>query len=248
MAYQSDFSPFKLFVNHFITIYDEKNILERTVIKIPSLRDKFENLNLNIFYAFFNQGLDKFKGLFSALKLSCNNEFEALKCIYQIGYIKELNFYYTSVTEALKFFFNSEVTYINDTFTVVKQNRTLDYDLFNYVMYILRLAEGMNIEPPRTFKTDAERQRYEKILEQEEKIRKIRATGTKLKGDNSMDPMKGFVSIMVAFPQYTIDMILDFTTCQIVSLQQYAARILKYDIEKRAYAAGNLKKLKSFLE
>lgn len=248
MALQSDFSVFRLFANHSIMIFDENNPFDKVIIKIPSLREKYENSYLNIFYGFFNQGISKFKEMFRKLNLNCDNEFDALKCIFQLGYLKEFNYYYSSILNSLEFFFNSKIEYINDTFTIVNQKKTLDLDLFNYVMYLLRLAEGMKVEPPRTFKSDADRKQYEKLLEQEEKIRKIRANGVDIKNSGNLDPMKGFISILIAFPQYSIEDIFNFTSCQIVSLQSYAARIIKYDVEKRAYAAGNLKKLKNFLE
>ena len=60
--------------------------------------------------------------------------------------------------------------------------------------------------------------------------------------------MDTFNVITQAYPQYKFEDLYQMTFEQIVYLQQNAGKILKYMIERSAYAAGNLKKLKGFWE
>ena len=165
------------------------------------------------------------------------------------GYLKELQNLAKAIRDALSFFFDSEVI-LNKGKIVINKSFTLEEDFFNYVVYILRKSEGMKVEPPRTFSSEADRQRYLKQLEQEEKIRQIRANGTNLISGGKQGGSKSFLDtfnvITQAYPQYKFEDLYQMTFEQIVYLHQNAGKILTYMTERSAYAAGNLKKLKGF--
>jgi hypothetical protein len=50
------------------------------------------------------------------------------------------------------------------------------------------------------------------------------------------------LAITYAFPSITIDYLLDQTMAQIQWLQKYAAGAVSYEVNAKAYAAGNVKK------
>lgn len=74
--------------------------------------------------------------------------------------------------------------------------------------------------------------------ENEEKIRRIKSQGNQ----GTDDLMKAFLAITYAFPSLTIDYLFDQTMAQIQWLQKYAAGAVSYEVNAKAFAAGNMKK------
>jgi hypothetical protein len=54
--------------------------------------------------------------------------------------------------------------------------------------------------------------------------------------------MKSLLTIVYAFPSMTIDFLLNQTMAQIQWLQKYAAGSMSYEVNAKAFAAGNMKK------
>jgi len=57
--------------------------------------------------------------------------------------------------------------------------------------------------------------------------------------------MKGLLTIVFAFPSFTIDYLLDQTMAQIHWLYEQAAKAVSYNVNEKVFAAGNMKKGKN---
>lgn len=250
MKWTSDYSLEKLFVLKEITLTSEEK--QEVIIKIPTIAEHFIHPEINIFNNILGYKKDVFIKMFNnpPFNKDIKTDFELVKTFLLLGRYEELIKIAESIRFTINYLFNTKITF-KEGKIMINKSLTLDEDLFNYTVYVLRRSEGMKIEPPRTFNSEADRQKYLEQLAREEKIRKIRAEGENLLNNQSKKSsmLVGLSIITQAYPQYKIEELLN-TMCfeQIAYLQQSASKILKYQIEKSAYAAGNLKKLKGFWE
>lgn len=74
--------------------------------------------------------------------------------------------------------------------------------------------------------------------EREEKIKRIKAS----KNGDKDGLIKAFLAITYAFPSLTFDYLFNQTMAQIQWLQKYAAGAVSYEVNAKAFAAGNVKK------
>ena len=74
----------------------------------------------------------------------------------------------------------------------------------------------------------------------EEKLNKIKSSNAKNNDEDSL--IKAMLSIVYAFPSLTFDYLADQTMAQIQWLQKHAAGAVSYEVNARAFAAGNIKK------
>ena len=102
---------------------------------------------------------------------------------------------------------------------------------------MLKLTCGEKVEKPRTFDSEDERQFYLAQKEMEEKIKKIKAQAP---GDSEA-LIKSFLTITYVF-NLSFDYLADQTMAQIQWLQGYAAGAVSYEVNAKAFAAGNMKK------
>jgi len=103
---------------------------------------------------------------------------------------------------------------------------------------LLKLSSGEKVTQPPVFDSEQARKSYLAQQEREEKIRKIKSQGNK----DQESLMKAFLAITYSFPSITIDYLFDQTMAQIQWLQKYAAGAVSYEVNAKAYAAGNVKK------
>ena len=102
---------------------------------------------------------------------------------------------------------------------------------------MLRLSCGEKVEKPRTFTSEDERQFYLAQKVMEEKIKKIK---TQAPGD-SEGLLKSFLSIQYSF-NLSFEYLAEQTMAQIHWLQKHAAGAVSYEVNAKAFAAGNMKK------
>ena len=110
-------------------------------------------------------------------------------------------------------------------------------EIWEYILYVLRLSCGEKVEKPRTFTSEDERQFYLAQKKMEEKIKKIKAQ----KPGDSEALLKSFLTIQYKF-NLSFDYLAEQTLAQIQWLQGYAAGAVSYEVNAQAFAAGNMKK------
>ena len=94
------------------------------------------------------------------------------------------------------------------------------------------------MEKPLSFSSEEARKFYLAQKEAEEKINAIKSQ-RQVDGDNLM---KILLSITYSFPSFTVDYLFNQTMAQIQWLQKYAAGAVSYEVNAKAFAAGNVKK------
>ena len=93
------------------------------------------------------------------------------------------------------------------------------------------------MEKPRTFASEAEREFYLAQKKMDEKIKKIKSQSP---GDSEA-LLKSFLSIQYSF-NLSFEYLAEQTVAQIRWLQGYAAGAVSYEVNAKAFAAGNMKK------
>lgn len=119
-------------------------------------------------------------------------------------------------------------------------NLTITPEIWNYVVYLLKLIYGEKVQKPRIFSTQEEKAFYLKQLEMENRIKKIKQKDANNKDADGL--MKNILAITYSFPSITIDYLFDQTMAQIHWLAKYAAQEVSYSVNAQAFAAGNMKK------
>lgn len=93
--------------------------------------------------------------------------------------------------------------------------------------------------PPPVFSSEEDYKLYLAQQAREEKLNRIK--GSNKNGDKE-GLMKMCLTIMYSFPSFTIDYLFNQTLAQIQWLQKYAAGAVSYEVNAKAFAAGNVKK------
>jgi hypothetical protein len=91
-----------------------------------------------------------------------------------------------------------------------------------------------------TFSSKEAREFFEAQQKEDEKISAIKKENQKQVDENSI--MKVILTIQYSFPSYSLDYLLNQTLAQIQWLHNYAAGAVSYEVNAKAYAAGNMKK------
>lgn len=96
----------------------------------------------------------------------------------------------------------------------------------------------MKTNLPPVFTNEADRQLYEAQKAAEEEIARLKTN----KRSDKEATLKMLLSITYSFPSMTIDYLYNQTLAQIQWLQKYAAGAMSYEVNAKAFAAGNMKK------
>lgn len=136
----------------------------------------------------------------------------------------------SSFIQDLSFDFKEKTFKVNDI--------TITSDIWNYIIYVLKLSCGEKESKPITFQDERSKQLYLAQKEFEQQVNKIKG---KSGGDNEQ-LLKIILTITYEIPSLTFDYLLNQTMAQIHWLYNYAAKSVSYKITAKAYAAGNLKK------
>jgi len=229
---KSDYSISRLFVTKIIHIQTPDGVF---AVKMRTLRDFYEDQDWNAFYHIISMSEDNLK---KSLGLQNKNElthYEIIKIlIFDLGQYNQYKKIYTLFIEQLNKLFK-KVELKNKELIV--DGITITGDIWNYIVYLLKLSYGEKIEKPIVFSSEEARKLYLAQKANEEKIKKLRS---KKAGEDEI--MKILLSITYKFPSFTIDYLFDQTMAQIQWLQKYAAGAVSYEVNAQAYAAGNVKK------
>lgn len=229
MEFKDNFSIFNLFLDKQVKItVNQKSFY----VRIPTIKEFSLNETINSTYHMWTMSLDQMEKI-----IPCKSSFEFVNTIlFQLGIYKEYNSALKSFKEGLNFFIpNIEIDYKNKQLIV--DDIIITEEVWEYILYVLRLSCGEKVEKPRTFASEDERQFYLAQKKMEEKIKKIKAQ----KPGDSDSLLKSFLTIQYKF-NLSFDYLAEQTLAQIQWLQGYAAGAVSYEVNARAFAAGNMKK------
>ena len=236
MTLENNFSITRLFVTKDVDIVIKEELKEekRITIHLRTIRDFYEDNDWNIALNILTKNA-MYKVLKTKEKIS---NFAGLKLIlFNLGQYDKFRRLYTILIEQFNKIFIGFQTDIN-TQEIKIQNVTITEEIWDYIVYIIKLSNGEKVAKPLTFSSEEARKFYLAQQENEERIRKLKAQ----KGGDTDALSKHLLAITYAFPSLSIDYLLNQTMAQIQWLQRYAAGAMSYEVNAKAYAAGNMKK------
>lgn len=231
MTLKDNYNLFNLFFNKHVKIYVDQKYFH---LRLPSIKDFNFNEILNSTYHIWTSPIEKLQTMMPVL---CENSFDfVLHTLFQMGIYKE----YTSITQnfinTLNFLIPEiKIDYKNKNLMV--NDIIITNEIWEYILYLLRLSCGEKVEKPRTFASEDERQFYLAQKKMEDKIKKIKAQ----KPGDSDSLLKSFLTIQYKF-NLSFEYLVEQTMAQIQWLQEYAAGAVSYEVNAQAFAAGNMKK------
>jgi len=234
MIIDSNYSLTRLFASKEITITIDK--LKKFTLKVHSIKDLFQDSDWNIFYHTSIESVEKLQKYFPFGEIE--TQFDFLKLLmFDFGQFDKYKDIYT--------IFQNQLQIILPEIKIDIQNKeisvngiTITNEIWEYILYILKLSNGEKVELPPTFTSEEAKKLYLAQKANEEKIRKIRS---QVQGDSD-GLIKSMLSITYAFPSMTIDYLWEQTMAQILWLRKYAAGAVSYEVNAKAFAAGNVKK------
>lgn len=220
-----------------IKIIDNNHIDSFTLLLRP-IKDFFLDENWNIAYHLISA--PNYKNL---LMLKENVELTSLQALYLIlfnlGAYDKFRQFYTILLEQLTIIL-PELELDTKNKKIKINNLTITDEIWEYIVYLVKLSYGEKVEKPLSFDSPEAREFYLAQKAQEEKIARLKAKNAKNQDENSLS--KIMLSITYAFPSITIDYLWNQTMAQIQWLQKYAAGSVSYEVNAKAFAAGNMKK------
>ena len=231
MEIKDNFSIFNLFLDKHVKIQVDGGSF---LIKTPTIREFSLNEQANAVYHIWVLNQEERKQI---IPIPCKSSFELLNAVlFQFSIYKEYSEITSKFKEALAFFIpNIEIN--NKNKQLIVDGITITEEIWDYILYVLRLSCGEKVEKPRTFTSEDERQFYLAQKRMEERIKKIKSQ----KPGDSDGLLKAFLSIQYKF-NLSFDYLAEQTVAQIQWLQQYAAGAVSYEVNAQAFAAGNMKK------
>lgn len=239
MKIASNFSITKLFSSHKIDIFYGSKIITLTV---PSVRDLYEDRDWGIVYSLFTSNIVKLKKTLGIVKENITEQEIIELLMSDLGKYPQYRKFYNSINNVIgKFILKCEWDQSIKKFSIKEENDsvTITPDIWDYVIYLLKLSCGEKASEPISFENEEARKLYMAQKEAEEQIKRIKSDSKKNSDDGLM---KILLSITYAFPSLTIDYLFNQTMAQIQWLQKYAAGSVSYNINAQAFAAGNIKK------
>lgn len=233
MLIENNYSITQLFISkEIIIIVDKKQSFN---LKVPVIKDLYTDTQWsNIFFLWTRTPKDAqkyyYKEITTALDMVTLIVFDAS----QYQEYSKLSKQYKEYLQ--KWIPNIEFDYQNQELKV--NNITITAEIWDHILYLLRLSCGEKVVQPPVFSSEEARKLYLAQQEQEEKIRRIKAQASHDKDGL----MRVFLAITYAFPSITFDYLFNQTMAQIQWLQKYAAGAVSYEVNAKAYAAGNVKK------
>lgn len=231
MEIKDNFSLFNLFLDKRVKIFVDKKSF---YVRVLTIREFCLDEELNASYHILTLPLDELEKI---LPIQINNSFDLIiNLFFQFGIYKEYSSMLEGLHKALKFFIpNIEIDYKNKQFIV--DNIIITEEIWEYILYVLKLSCGEKVEKPRTFTSEDERQFYLAQKKMDEKIKKIKSQ----KPGDSEGLIKSFLTIQYKF-NLSFDYLAEQTMAQIQWLQTHAAGAVSYEVNAQAFAAGNMKK------
>lgn len=234
MNITSNYSLTKLFISKIITI--SINHQKTFNIEVKKIKDFFEDDKWNGVYHLWCNSTKEWKKILN-IELSSSFEYISL-IIFELGKYKQysnisLSFhkYIQEIIPGIEFDYRHKQMVVNGI--------TITTEIWDYVIYLLKLTCGEKIPQPQIFNSPEEREFFLKQQEMEERIKAIKEKNK----SNSQDSLiKSLLRITYSFPSLTFDYLFDQTMAQIHWLQEMAVGEVSYDLHAQAAAAGNVKK------
>lgn len=233
MEIKSDFSLTRLFITKEINISIDSK--QSFVVKVKTVKDFYVDNKWNGVYCLWCMDILQWKNM---LNQDFTNVWEYIKfLIFDLGKYSQ----YRDVADSF-------IQYLQDVILNLEfdwqrkeckiGSLTITSEIWDYIIYILKLTCGEKVEQPPIFNSPEERAFYLKQLEYEARIKKIKQQN---QGDKD-SLIKGMLAIVYSFPSLTLDYLFEQTMAQIHWLQKMAAGEVSYSINAQAMAAGNMKK------
>ena len=231
MTIKDNFSLFNLFLDKKVKITVDK---ESFYVRVPTIREFCLEEEINAVFHMWTLPLDQLEKI---LPIKTDTSFDLVSnMFFQFGMYKEYSSIVDNFQHALEFFIpNIEIDYKNKELTI--GNITITNDIWEYILYVLKLSCGEKVEKPRTFTSEDERQFYLAQKKMDEKIKKIKSQ----KPGDSEGLIKSFLTIQYKF-NLSFEYLAEQTMAQIQWLQTHAAGAVSYEVNAQAFAAGNMKK------
>lgn len=237
MIITDNFSITRLFLNKTITVVVDKT--NYFTLKAKTVKELYEDSEWNGIYHLWTQNITEWKKMFKGLNLETG--FDYIKTIiFDLGAYKQ----YRPLVDSMSKYLTEIIPDISINFstkTILINSLSVTIEIWNYIVYLLKLIQGEKVTQPRTFSSEAEAEFYRKQMEYEQRIQEIRQKGDNANGDKE-GLIKTCLYITYSFPSITLNYLFDQTMAQIYWLQKMAAGSVSYSFNEKAFAAGNVKK------
>ena len=237
MEITSNYSVLNLFVkeNKEVKIFIDRQVI---TIFLKSLRDFFSNDEWTTCYTIISR--DEYRKKLLATQFQSPDSLTEIKNL-----IFEFSLYdqYTKITDLLREQLSSFIKDLEFDFQkkeLIANDVIITSDIWNYIIYILKLSCGEKEEKPPIFEDEYARQLYLAQKEFEKQVNKI-----KNKGGDTDQILKILLTISYQIPALTFDYLFNQTMAQIHWLYNYAAKSVSYRISEKVFAAGNMKQGKT---
>lgn len=233
MEITSNFSIVNLFANNkTVKIFTDIGTI---TVHLKSVGEFYNNENWTTCYMMITNA-DKRKQILPKDRQNLDDIEEIKTLIFELGKYTQ----YQKVVSIIREQLLSTIDNLNYDF----QNKQLKIkdgiitsDIWNYIIYILKLSCGEKESKPPEFADAAARELYLAQKEFERQVQQIKNKS----GDNEQ-LLKAMLTIVYKIPSFTLDYLFNQTMAQIHWLYNYAAKSVSYEVTADAYAAGNLKK------
>lgn len=234
MEITSNYSITRLFLTKEVEISIDKINSFKLILK--PIKDLFSDKDWNVTYHMWAMSA---KSLQKALYLNEEQNFTSLQILeillFDLGKYDKFRNIYTMFKKELEELipniqFKDKHLKVNDV--------TITDDIWEYILYLLKLSNGERIEKPLIFSSEEARQFYLAQKAAEDKIKKVKSS--KQGDEDGLSKM--MLTINYKFPGLSFDYLFNQTLAQIQWLQKYAAGAVSYEVNAQAFAAGNVKK------
>lgn len=252
-----NFSIDLLFISKEVSVLiRNEEVNEEILVKAPVVKEILTNQEVLIGYQLLKMDISQ---LNKDTELKIKSSWEWLQTIlFRLGQFKTYSTIALHIRNFLEYIFISSVSF--DHFQLKIGNININEQIWDYLFYIIKLIYGEKSNKPLDLSgmSEGARKFYLAQLENEKIISRIRQTGRRVnsKGEEIKKEEKGdeiskiLLNITYSFPSFTFDYLLNQTMAQILWLQSYAAGAMSYEVNAKAFAAGNFKKgqtLKPFI-
>lgn len=235
MTFSNDFSITKLFITKEIKV----SIDNRYAFSIwaKPIKDFYTDDSWIYTFQILNLSTDKWKEL---IHLDLTESLEFFEYfVFKMGFYKEyftittmIEHQLTELCPGLEFDYQIQKIKIN--------NITITPEIWNYLVYVVKLYSGEKVAEPLNFDSPEAKAFWLKQKALEDKIKKVRSNT----GDKD-SVIKTLLYITYCFPSLSFDFLFEQTPAQIHWLHEYAAKSVSYEVNAKAFAAGNTKKGKN---
>ena len=241
MFVEDNFSITRLFIEKTIKITVREQKDTATIFKfnliLKPIKELYTNDDWNVSYQLItNSNLKKLFLLNNKdLKLTSLQVISLILC--DLGQYNQFSSFALSLSKSLEEILPGfNIDYLNKQLKI--EEYIITEEIWERIVYLLKLSCGEKVMPPLTFDSEEARKFYLAQKAAEERINRIRS-----QGKQDVDSLsKMMLSIIYAFPSITIDYLWNQTLAQIQWLQKYAAGAVSYEVNAKAFAAGNIKK------